>query len=252
MNNKDSLFRLLESVTVDSKDNGSVFTLTNRCNVIESLLEGSSYKLIARQPLALLYSKSEPGCGDRVVLLSSHIDCVYPSLFCKDIGEGMHGTFDNSFGNAAALWSMLNDTLPGNTVVAFTGDEEVESRGALQAVELLEERGVVVSATVVLDVTNSGWNSQSLFAVENDFGFDMLTAYEIVSALEPYSGRFSYMHNALPDETFLYTQKGYPSLSLCLPVGGDIHSSSGVLLRKESALEYCRVLPVLLNIFSGN
>ena len=244
----NDFFSLLRAVTVDCRDNGEAFTVTDRVAVIEHVLGKTDYKLIARQPLVLLYAKRELHEGDRVLLISSHIDCVFSNCFCSDNGDCMCGTFDNSFTNAALLWNMLNNTLPDNVVVAFTGDEERDSQGAVQTVVALGQSGCEVSAALVLDVTNEGWENGALFTLENDLGVDILTGYNIISSLEKYDGSFAFKHNALPDESWDYADYGIPSLSLCVPVGGELHGDAGVLLRKESALEYCRVLPLLASI----
>lgn len=244
----NDFFSLLRAVTVDCKDNGEAFTVTDRVAVIEHVIGKTDYRLIARQPLALMYAKRELREGDRVLLISSHIDCVFSKCFCSDEGECLRGTFDNSFTNAALLWNMLNNTLPDNVVVAFTGDEERDSHGAVQAVVALGQSGCEVSAALVLDVTNEGWENGALFTLENDLGVDILTGYNIISSLEKYDGSFAFKHNALPDESWDYADYGIPSLSLCVPVGGELHGDAGVLLRKESALEYCRVLPLLASI----
>lgn len=248
MDSAAALFKLLETVTVDCKDDGEKFTVTDRLSVIETLLADSPYEPLAREPLALLYARRKPSNGDSVVLLSSHIDTVYSAHFCTDEGDCLRGTFDNSFGNAAALWCMLNNLLPDNVVVAFTGDEEQGSQGAREALAALEGMGVGVSAVIVQDVTNVGWNSGALFTVENDFGFDIFTAYSIVSELEPYSGRFAFCHNAEPDESWLYAEYALPCLTLCVPVGGELHSDRGVQLRKMAALEYCNALSILARV----
>ena len=244
----NDFFSLLRAVTVDCRDNGEAFTVTDRVAVIEHVLGKTDYKLIARQPLVLLYAKRELHEGDRVLLISSHIDCVFSNCFCSDNGDCMCGTFDNSFTNAALLWNMLNNTLPDNVVVAFTGDEERDSHGAVQAVVALGQSGCEVSAALVLDVTNEGWENGALFTLENDLGVDIFTGYNIISSLEKYDGSFAFKHNALPDESWDYADYGIPSLSLCVPVGGELHGDAGVLLRKESALEYCRVLPLLATL----
>ena len=244
----NDFFSLLRAVTVDCRDNGEAFTVTDRVAVIEHVLGKTDYKLIARQPLVQLYAKRELHEGDRVLLISSHIDCVFSHCFCNDEGECLRGTFDNSFTNAALLWNMLNNTLPDNVVVVFTGDEERDSHGAVQAVVALGQSGCEVSAALVLDVTNEGWENGALFTLENDLGVDILTGYNIISSLEKYDGSFAFKHNALPDESWDYADYGIPSLSLCVPVGGELHGDAGVLLRKESALEYCRVLPLLASI----
>ena len=242
-------FSLLKAVTVDCKDNGECFTVTDRVAVVERMLEKTDYKLISRQPLALLYAKHPLHEGDRVLLISSHIDCVYSRCFCADEGGCLRGTFDNSFTNAAVLWAMINNTLPDNVVVAFTGNEESDSQGAVQTVVALGQMGCEVAAALVLDVTNEGWESGALFTLENDLGIDILTGYNIISSLEKYDGRFAFKHNALPDESWDYADYGIPSITLCVPVGGELHGDAGVLLRKESAVEYCNVLPLLANLF---
>lgn len=249
MRPEKDFFDILQAVTVDCKDNGECFTVTDRVSVIEQMLENTDYRLISRQPLALLYAKREVCEGDRVLLVSSHIDCVYGSCFCKDEGDCLRGTFDNSFTNAALLCCMLRNALPDNVVVAFTGNEESDSQGAVQAVVALGQMGCEAKAVLVLDVTNEGWEGAALFTLENDLGIDILTGYNIISSLEQYDGRFAFKHNALPDESWDYADYGIPSLTLCVPVGGELHGDAGVVLRKESALEYCRVLPLLASHF---
>ena len=250
MSSTQDFFDILQTVTIDCKDNGECFTVTDRVAVIEQMLEQTDYKLIGRQPLALLYSKREVREDDRVLLISSHIDCVYPCCFCSDEGDCLRGTFDNSFSNAALLWNMLNDRLPDNVVVAFTGNEESDSQGAVQAVVALGRMGCEVPAALVLDVTNEGWESGALFTLENDLGIDMLTAYNVISSLERYGGRFAFKHNAEPDESWDYAEYGIPSLTLCVPVCGELHGDEGVLLRKESAMEYCNVLALLARVLN--
>ena len=248
MENSLQLFEILSAVTVDCKDDGKEFVVSDRIAVIERLLQGSAYKLVAREPLALLFAKRVPQEGEKMLLVSSHIDCVYDNCFCADEGDCLRGTFDNSFTNAALLWNMLHDRLPDNVVVAFTGNEEGDSQGAVQTVVALGRMGCEVASALVLDVTNEGWESGASFTLENDLGIDILTGYNIISALEKYDGRFAFKHNALPDESWDYADYGIPSLTLCVPVGGELHGDAGVMLRKESALEYCNVLSLLASL----
>ena len=245
MENSLQFSDVLSAVTVDCKDNGMEFVVTERIGAVERLLQGTEYRLVAREPLALLFAKHVPQENEKVVLVSSHIDCVYNSCFCSDSDEYFKGTFDNSFGNAAVLWCMLNDMLPANVVVAFTGDEELDSRGVYQALEALKRFGCGLSCAIVQDVTNVGWESGALFTIENDCGIDLITAYNMVSLLEPYNGKFAFRHFAEPDESWDYAECGVPCFALCAPVGGNLHGDEGVLLRKESAAEYCRVLALL-------
>lgn len=248
MENSLQLFEILSAVTVDCKDDGKEFVVSDRIAVIERLLQGSAYKLVAREPLALLFAKRVPQEGEKMLLVSSHIDCVYDNCFCADEGDCLRGTFDNSFTNAALLWNMLHDRLLDNVVVAFTGNEEGDSQGAVQTVVALGRMGCEVASALVLDVTNEGWDSGASFTLENDLGIDILTGYNIISSLEKYDGRFAFKHNALPDESWDYADYGIPSLTLCVPVGGELHGDAGVMLRKESALEYCNVLSLLASL----
>lgn len=250
MENSLQFSDVLSAVTVDCKDNGKEFIVTERIEAIERLLQGTEYRLVAHEPLALLFAKRVPQENEKVVLVSSHVDCVYNSCYCSDNGEYYKGTFDNSFGNAAVLWCMLNDMLPANVVVAFTGDEEKDSHGVYQALEALKKYGCELSCAIVQDVTNVGWESGALFTIENDCGIDLITAYNMVSLLEPYDGKFAFRHFAEPDESWDYARCGVPCFTLCAPVGGDMHSDEGVLLRKESAMEYCRVLVLMADYLS--
>lgn len=244
----NDFFSLLKAVTVDCKDNGDCFVVADRLSVIERFLEGTEYRLVSREPLALIFAKEGFCVQDKVLLVSSHVDCVYSRCFCNDDGECYRGTFDNSFGNAAVLWNMLNGNLPDNVAVAFTGDEEKDSKGAVQALLALSRLGCNVSFVLVQDVTNVGWERGALFTIENDACIDILTGYGIVSSLEPYSGRFAFSHNAEPDESWCYAEYGIPCLTLCVPSCGELHGDAGVLIRKESAMEYCNVLHMLASV----
>lgn len=250
MENSLQLFEILSAVTVDCKDDGKGFVVSDRIAVIERLLQGSAYKLVAREPLALLFAKRVPQEGEKILLVSSHIDCVYNNCFCSEDGEYYKGNFDNSFGNAAVLLCMLNGVLPDNVVVAFTGDEEKDSHGVYQTLEALKKYGCELSCAIVQDVTNVGWESGALFTIENDCGIDLITAYNMVSLLEPYNGRFAFRHFAEPDESWGYAECGVPCFTLCAPVGGNLHGDEGVLLCKESAAEYCKVLALLAGFFA--
>lgn len=77
-----------------------------------------------------------------------------------------------------------------------------------------------------------------------------MQAYDLVASLEPYSGKFAFRHDAEPDESWDYAVYGIPCFTLCAPVGGNLHGDEGVLLRKESAAEYCKVLVLLADYLS--
>lgn len=241
---------LIKVVTVDCKDNGKDFVVSDRVDVILRLLEGSAYKLVARDSLALVYAKRELLAADSVVLVSVHVDTLYDACFCADEGDCLRGTFDNSIGNAAILWLMLHDALPDNVVVAFTGDEERNSQGAVQAVLALGRMQCEIKFAVVLDVTNTGWENRACFALENDLGVDLITAHRIISAVENMGVEYAFKHDAEPDETWDYNDYGIPSLSVCAVAGGFLHGNEGVLLRKCSLLSYCRSVLVVLEVLA--
>lgn len=246
MDKLNRFIELLKAVTVDCKDNGTAFTVADRVAVIERLLEDSEYRLVVREPLSLLYAKRELSAGDRVVLVSSHIDCLYTSCFCVDAGDCLRGTFDNSFGNAAILWQMFEGSLPDDVVVAFTGDEERDSQGAVQTVLALGRMGCSIKFALTLDVTNTGWEKDAHFALENDLGIDILTAHRLLGTVESLGVEYAFEHNAEPDESWDYNDYGIPSLSLCVPVSGNLHSDAGVLLRKNSIPGYSAALSAFL------
>ena len=241
---------LLKAVTVDCKDDGENFVVSDRVAVIEGLLVKSDYKIIAREPLALMYAKRELSAGDSVVLVSSHIDSVYDFCFCDDEGDSLRGTFDNSMGNAAILWLMLHGLLPDNVVVTFTGDEERDSQGAVQTVLALGRMQCEIKFALVLDVTNTGYESGAHFALENDLGIDIFTAHKIIDAVKSTGLEYAYEHNAEPDESWDYNDYGIPALSLCAVVKGFLHGNEGVLLQKKSLIPYGKALLSLLRKLS--
>ena len=247
MDKTSDFIELLKAVTVDSKDNGEGFVVSRRVEAIERLLDGTAYRLVAREPLALIYAKRELSAGDSVVLVSSHIDSVYDFCFCNDEGDYLRGTFDNSVGNAAILWLMLQGLLPDNVVVAFTGDEERDSQGAVQTVLALGRMQCDIKFALVLDVTNTGYESGAHFALENDLGIDIFTAHKIVESVETVGVRYEFKHNAEPDESWDYSDYGIPALSVCAVVNGNLHGCEGVLLQKCALFSYCKSVLSVLN-----
>lgn len=239
--------RILKSVTVNSRDNGAYFTDTTRIEAIEKLLKESHYKQLHKGKLSIIYGKQEPKAGERIVLISSHIDTVYSRCFCEEEGEYLRGTFDNSYTNAAAIWNMLNNKFADNVIIAFTGDEEEDSRGAIETICTLGRMKCEIAFTIVLDVTEEGWQQNALFAVENDLGIDIFTAHRLIEILKPYKGKYAFVHDAEPDESWDYDEYGLPCFTLTVPIFGDMHSDSGVLLRKKSFPAYSDVLALVAN-----
>lgn len=229
---------ILRAVTVDCKDNQREFTVRDRINVIESLLAHSSYQLVGRGKLCLIYAK-RPIANRPVILISSHIDCVYDRLFCEEHEDGtLLGTFDNSLTNSCLLYDMLADRLDDNVVIALTGDEEKDSKGAYEVMRMLRRQKTQIAFCFVLDVTEEGWLEKCHYTLENDLGIDLETGYEIIRAAKDWGQPYVFVHDAEQDESWDYDEEDIPSLSLCCPIYGDMHSNQGCLARKESLTVY--------------
>ncbi len=138
-----------------TRDDGKKFTVTDRLDYIKSLLEKSDYEIYGETPLSVIYRKKEIELPDRVVLLSSHVDCVdeitNPNFEVTKKGN-YKGTFDNAVTNAAVVIAMIENKLKGNVLIAFTGDEEENSGGARQVIEFLDKNNKQVIA-IALDAT---------------------------------------------------------------------------------------------------
>ena len=148
---------------------------------------------------------------------------------------------------------MLRGELDESVLVAFTGDEEKDSAGAIEIMQVLGRMECLVGKALVLDVTNEGWEDEAAFSIENDHGFDIITGYHIVGLLQASGTSCVFVHEAEPDETWEYSKgsssdlPGIPCLSLCLPVCGNMHGDDGVLLRKSSVIPYEDILRNLAN-----
>ena len=219
---------LLKRLTVDCKDDGKQFRKKDRIHEIKALLENSGYELLGEGSLSLLYGKPMEEENTYRTLVSSHVDCVYKNCFAKD-------------------------ELDESVLVAFTGDEEKYSAGAIEIMQMLGRMECLVGKALVLDVTNEGWEDEAAFSIENDHGFDIITGYHIVELLQASGTSCVFVHEAEPDETWEYSKgsssdlPGIPCLSLCLPVCGNMHGDDGVLLRKSSVIPYEDILRNLAN-----
>ena len=143
---------LLNRLTVDCKDDGTRFTLFTRVDAIKEFLSGSNYQLIHEGSLSLIYTrKTDPSLWR--VLVSSHIDCVYQNCFMEETDHCWKGTFDNSATNAIIINLTLHDQLNDDVVIAFTGDKEMHSGGAIEVMHVLHKAEANPEFGIVLDVT---------------------------------------------------------------------------------------------------
>ena len=244
---------IVNQVTVDCKDNGRNFTVTDRIQVIESLLENTDYQLLHKGSLCYIYGK-KPVKNQSVILISSHIDCVYEHLFCREYEDlqMLSGTFDNSLTNACVIYDMIQGKLNDNVVIAFTGDEEENAGGVKEVVRQFRKWNTPIALAIVLDITEEGWKEKKHFTVENDLGIDIMTGSRIIELLENYHDVYGFVHDSEPDESYDYDEEDIPCFSLCIPSHGDMHSEEGVDIRTDSLSSYCTVLSELANSLSEN
>ena len=261
------IYDLLEKLSVVNRDDGEKFTDTRRLDVINELLSNSNYRKIEAQGLFHLYSKRPlSSLNKSVVLVSSHVDCHnrITDCFSKVVDdETIFGTYDNLITNASVICNMLSEELPENVLVAFTGDEEDESRGANQVIEFLNSNNVAIKCVVVLDVTDMAWDDEADFTIENNFWF-----YTVGKAVVELADRFcktwrfvpsdldtipGYVsrdriisEEAEPDESWEYDDCEQICFSLCLPTKGEMHSNKGIYARRSSLEKYILFMNHLL------
>lgn len=265
-----NFFEILETMMVPNRDNGNRFTDARRIERIDSLLWNSRYRRVNPDGLYVLYAVKPLAQIERPVLISSHVDCVpaMTRLFTGDCGaDQIRGTYDNAITNAAVLWLMLENKLPDNVLVAFTGDEEEDSRGAVQLCRYLSQIGKRPALAAVLDVTDMGWAEGADFTLENNFWTDAQGRMVVAAALAAGNWRFvpedvdeipAYVpwdlvipEEAEADESWEYDEADQPCFSLCLPVCGPMHSNSGVLARKSGCLAYLDALERIAGAMSA-
>ena len=239
---------ILESMTSVCRDNGTVFTESDRADVIASLLFETDYHLLFGGKLCFVYGKRNFQPGDEVVLISSHIDSVYKEYFCREDGDMIAGTFDNSLTNTAVVCNMFEGRFADNIIVAFTGDEEVDSEGALEVYRILRQAKLNVRFALVTDVTNEGAEQGLAVSAENDRGVGIFNGKKIADVLiGSYAGEYTCVSNAEPDESWDYNALNIPAMSLCIPVAGDLHSEGGVMLKTDVLPRYCDALADIAN-----
>ena len=264
------LIDILSKISLLNRDDGKEFTITDRIDQISNILKKSEYSLIKAGKLFHLYVKKsvEDLKNTPAVVVSTHVDCQKKITKCfserKDDGT-LLGTYDNAATNAAILSLMLYGSLPENVVVAFTGDEEEDSKGARKLVSFLKKNDIRIKHIFVLDVTDRGWNEKCDFTVENNFWHDdygekivscaVDSGYEWrfvpsdpaeIPAFVPDSKRI--YREATMDESWEYDDEDMNCCSICVPVLGEMHSNEGVLMREEGFRRYTEVLEGVLGI----
>lgn len=264
---KMQLIALLKEMNVLCRDDGKQFDKneSQRVEVIKEKLKNSKYNITIGEIFLLYHKKDLAEYKDDVVLVSTHIDCKKPSgdegitiCFSKLISDNLLlGTYDNSITNTAILYLMMNDKLPENVIVAFTGDEEEDSNGAIKD-------NNINFKCIVLDVTDAGWDEQVDFTIENNFWGDemgkrvintvkkekifsnwVFVPEELNNVPDYVENEFVYHTKSEQDESWDYDEKKVKCFSLCIPVYGEMHSDDGVFARVENFEKYTEVLQSL-------
>lgn len=253
-------FELLNEIMLSNKDNGKKFTCTKRIDKICELLNNTEYKKINEDGLFFAFAKKPISQIQNMLVISTHIDTVMNKFFSTNVSdETILGTYDNCITNAIALYLMLNNRLNDDVIITFTGDEEINSKGAIDTAKFFKKNHKTPKLVVSLDVTEDGWKNECDYTIENNFWSDGV-GKKVVECCEQISKKYqlvpsyldeipSYVDNshvimreADADESWDYDEFDFECFSLCLPIKGDMHSDVGVLARKESCLKYIEVL----------
>ena len=185
----------------------------------------------------------------------------------------MLGTFDNSICNAAVLAAMLEGLLPPNAVVAFTGNEEYECKGAAEVAGYLKRKERPVwnrlELAIVSDITSEGYG-MTPFTIENysagsaaglrrilHFSSDAVLKKYLQKALSA-AGKTLYIRkeDSDPDETLEYCRHGLNCLTFCIPsrphpssdtgkTSSWMHDDRGIIIRKKDYSGYMIALSML-------
>lgn len=252
----EEIEKILSQVNVPSKDDGRRFINLRRLNFIKNLLNKGNFGLLKKLNLSLIYKHKKYSKTEPAILISCHIDALYSKYFYKKYrNTELLGTFDNSICNAILLYLMVKDELPPNILIAFTGDEEGNSKGAKETADYLGENGYKPSMAIVLDITGEGYDKYS-FTIENYFPKELkgylkklLKDYRIL--------RFISSDDADEDESRIYASYNINCFSFCFPArphpdnedeNSDVwmHSDKGILIKKHSIKSYTEALLKLL------
>lgn len=247
---------LVEQLTLASSDDGKVFTDTTRLEAIAAKLKKSSYQLWQSGNLYRIYAHKAFDMTRPAVLISTHADAVHQRHFVRHFTELLLGTFDNAVTNAVITMLMTQSGFDPQVLIAFTGDEERNSKGAAEIAGCLRQSNIAVPVIVVADVTHSGWCEAYDYTLENIFPEDHTQkdfAQFLCGLLEDsVVSRPLVVWEAVPDEAWLYRDLNFRCFSLCLPTDGDMHGPHGILLRKNSLLQYGGALCLLANGLAQN
>lgn len=255
---------ILQKLAVVNYDNGHSFVERDRLDAIADILNGTKYKRVNSEGLFEMYSV-DGILPENPIVISTHVDCVkaITKCFAVSCDNGLLlGTFDNLITNAMAVTLMVENQLSDNVVVAFTGDEEIDSRGTADVIAYMNKNNRQFKA-IVLDVTDMGWDRGALFSVENNFWSDEFGRVTI-QACKHCASNWVFVPSdvddvpnyvpdqnlirveALCDESWEYDENDVECFSFCIPTKGEMHDNSGLLVRCESVDVYMDILAKIL------
>ena len=180
----ESIKAILEKISLPCRDNGGCFTDVQRLDAIAECLKGR-WQLLVDGHLAKIYKHPDFDPTKPVVVFSSHVDMVANRCYADCAGELWRGSFDNLITNAAVVSNMVNMGFASNVLVAFTGDEEEDSRGADEVITALRSKNIKIDFIIVTDVTEVGWNVGKHFTIENIFPDDGQSVATLLSKWLP-------------------------------------------------------------------
>jgi len=251
----DALIRQVVNLTVPCADDGCRFVCRDRLDIITTELEGSRYVLLDNRPLAYVYRHMEYDPAKPTLLISNHIDSLYDQYFASSVDGIIRGTLDNSACNAVAVDLIKRGALPPQALIAFTGDEEGDSAGVDQTIEILRTHGSTfwnLELAISLDLTEESYGCSD-FTIENYFieslHNDALLKFfrkrELKSYLNHILTNPTFVKDGEADESWQYDEYDLNCFTLCLPcalLGNDMHDDSGVMIRSDSLKAFASAL----------
>ncbi len=241
----ESIQETLEKIALPCRDDGVKFTDARRLGAIADRV-GERWRLFIDGALCKVYARDDFDPRAPVVVISSHVDMVASRCYADCGGETWRGSFDNLITNAVVAECMAQGLFGPGVLVAFTGDEEVDSKGADEVVRSLGRRGVRIGFAIATDVTEVGWGKGKHFTIENIFPDDGQSVANLLSRWLPLvsdlDGRPKVVVEGECDEAWQYDEHDLKCCSVCLPCQGDMHSEEGVAVRRFSVAVYAEAL----------
>ena len=263
-----NLTELICDLTLPCADNGRDFTRTDRIHRIRDLLRSTPYTCLGERPLAQVWQHPDFDPALPLVLVSSHIDSLYTNYHASCNNGTLLGTFDNSVTNAVILSLIMENRLPRQVLVAFTGDEENDSRGADQVMDILQSTSpnpIHPGMVVVLDITEESYENHS-FTFENLFRASK-ASLSVPLRFEKKRDLAQFLRDLLapsdpiiikegdPDESWQYDEHDLNCFAFCLPcktITGDMHDDEGVYVKESAAHQYANTLAEVLALMLGH